>query len=58
MGKIEEKCTHELGDVQKVEWLNMSIRFCEKCKHYEFAYQEELQKNIEMLSGYNGQIWT
>ncbi len=51
------KCGNKLEVVQ-FDWLKMPVKFCNKCKHYEFAYQKNLQKNIGFLSGYNWECWT
>ena len=53
--KNYHKCEHEFKEAQQVNHMKMSVKFCNKCNYYEFAYMEELQKNIEILSGYNGE---
>lgn len=54
---VIKKCEHEFKIVN-VDWIKMPIKYCEKCKHYEFAYQDELQKNIGYLSGYQWEYRT
>lgn len=41
------KCEHEYEDeIQIIEWVKMPVKFCKRCPCYQFAYLENLQKNI------------
>lgn len=45
-------CKHKFGETTNIEWAKMPVKICKKCNHYEFAHIENLQKNIQFLSGY------
>lgn len=49
------KCEHELiGDITCLDWTKMPTKLCRKCGQHQFAYLENLQKNISNLDEF---IW-